>query len=146
METNDTPSCWQLNCNTLRGVHPTNPVTRHHANFNCFIGDSICYSNDEWLDLSGQQNNIAFLWRGTVLGASGSTAAIGDPPIAVYMLAGGLTAVQTRASLNAIAFIKEGISAISIFFAASVGLKILFVIAALFPCMLFFSWLSLLTI
>ena len=94
----------------------------------------------------GNKTTLLSFGVGLFSGTSGSTAAIGDPPIAVYMLARGLTAVQTRASLNAIAFIKEGISAISIFFAASVGLKILFVIAALFPCMLFFSWLGLLTI
>ena len=29
--------------------------------FDCFIGDRIGNSNDEWPDLSGQQNNVAFL-------------------------------------------------------------------------------------
>ena len=84
------------------------------------------------LTYQGNKTTLLSFDVGLVAGTSGSAAAIGGPPIAVYMLARGLTAIQTRASLNGMAFIKEGISAISIFLTASVGLNVLVVIVALF--------------
>ena len=63
----------------------------------------------------GKKTTMISFCVGVVAGTSGWATAIGGPPIAIYMLARGLTAIQTRASLNAMAFIKEGISAVSIF-------------------------------
>ena len=61
------------------------------------------------LTYQGNKTTLLSFGVGWVAGTNGSAAAIGGPPIAVYMLGRGLTAVQTRASLNGIAFIKEDI-------------------------------------
>lgn len=90
----------------------------------------------------GQRSVVISFVVGLVAGTSGSAAAIGGPPIVVYLLARGSTASETRASLNAMAFIKEGVSATAIFFAAAVDPASFAVIAVLFPSMLVFSWLG----
>lgn len=87
----------------------------------------------------GKQNLLLSFAVGVMSGTSGSAAAIGGPPIAVYMLALGLTASKTRASLNAMSFIKEGISAVSIILVANIDFRYLVIILILFPFMLIFT-------
>ncbi|MAV88178.1 MAG: hypothetical protein CMM67_08020 [Rhodospirillaceae bacterium] len=88
----------------------------------------------------GKQNLPLSFGVGFVSGTTGTAAAIGGPPIAVYMLALGLTANKTRATLNTTSFIKEGISAISILYITSFEIRLLIIIIALLPFMLIFTW------
>jgi len=87
----------------------------------------------------GQKTTIISFLVGAFSGTTGTAAGIGGPPIVVYMLARDMSATVTRASLNAMAFIKEGVSAVSIVIASQFAPSITIVILILFPSMLIFS-------
>ena len=65
---------------------------------------------------------------------------IGGPPIAVYFIAGGMSAATVRASLNVVGFIMEGVSATVIYASGGYSINILFTIGVLFPVMLLFAF------
>jgi len=90
----------------------------------------------------GKQNSSLSFGVGLLSGTSGTAAGIGGPPIAVYMLALGLSADKTRSTLNTTSFIKESISALSILCITTLEIRLLIIILMLLPFMLTFAWIG----
>ena len=91
---------------------------------------------------NGKQSSSLSFGVGLLSGTSGTAAGIGGPPIAVYMLALGLSADKTRSTLNTTSFIKESISALSILYITTLEIRLLIIILMLLPFMVIFAWIG----
>ena len=88
----------------------------------------------------GEKTIPLSLGVGALSGTLGTAVGIGGPPVAVYFLASGDSTLQTRAALNAMSFIKMGISAIGIAIGGSFGSGTYVTVVILVPVMAMFTW------
>ena len=100
---------------------------------------SACLLLSGWKYVGKRTNLLSFL-IGAFSSVTNGATGIGGPPIAVYFIAQGMSAIRLRASLNTIGFIMEGAAALFIYFAGGVELRLLLTVFILFPFMLFFTW------
>jgi len=97
-----------------------------------------------WTYKGARTTLLSFL-IGSFSGVTNSATGIGGPPIAVYFIAKGMSAINLRASLNAVGFIMEGFAAVVIYIAGEFDTQNLLTILILLPFMLLFTWLGSLT-
>ena len=90
----------------------------------------------------GRQSAVLSFAVGGIAGTMGTATGVGGPPVAAYLLAGGMPAGELRASLNAYSFVRISLAASAIAFAGSFGTAILVKIAVLLPVMLCFTWIG----
>ena len=100
---------------------------------------SACLLLSGW-SFKGKQSHWLSLLVGLFAGTTNTAVGIGGPPIAVYFIAGGMSAATVRASLNVVGFIMEGVSATVIYASGGYSINILFTIGVLFPVMLLFAF------
>tara|TARA_B100001029_G_scaffold179298_1_gene188314 strand:- start:218 stop:946 length:729 start_codon:yes stop_codon:yes gene_type:complete len=100
---------------------------------------SACLLLSGWKYQGKRANSLSFL-IGAFSSVTNGATGIGGPPIAVYFIAQGMSAISLRASLNSLGFIMEGAAALFIYFASGVEFNILFTVFILFPFMLLFTW------
>lgn len=77
---------------------------------------------------------------GAVSGTAGTAVGIGGPPMAVYYMASGSSALETRSALNAMGFIKMTLSSISIAIAGSFSAEHYYMVLYLLAPMLAMTW------
>ena len=88
----------------------------------------------------GKQTPLLSFIVGGVSGTIGTATGAGGPPVAVYFMSGPSLALQIRASLNCMGFLKLSLSAITIAFASAFAVATYYTALALLPVMLGFSW------
>ncbi|PPR61060.1 MAG: hypothetical protein CFH08_02297 [Alphaproteobacteria bacterium MarineAlpha3_Bin7] len=100
---------------------------------------SACLLLSGWKYQGKRANSVSFV-IGVFSSITNGATGIGGPPIAVYFIAQGMSAISLRASLNSLGFIMESAAALFIYFAGGVEFKILVTVLILFPFMLLFTW------
>jgi len=90
----------------------------------------------------GKQTPLLSFIVGGVSGTIGTATVAGGPPVAVYFMSGPSLALQIRASLNCMGFLKLSLSAITIAFASAFAVATYYTALALLPVMLGFSWIG----
>ena len=100
---------------------------------------SACLLLSGWR-YKGKRANLLSFFIGAFSSVANGATGIGGPPIAVYFISQGMSAISLRASLNSLGFIMEGVAALFIYFAGGVELRVLMTVLILFPFMLLFTW------
>jgi uncharacterized membrane protein YfcA len=100
---------------------------------------SACLLLSGWTYRGQKTKSLSFM-VGVLSGIANGATAIGGPPIAAYFIAKKLSPVVLRASLNVVAFIMEGVSAIVIYSVGSFDIRNTISMLILVPFMLIFVW------
>ena len=100
--------------------------------FACLLLSGWTYKGDRTITLS--------FFIGIFSGVANGATGIGGPPIAVFFIARGMTAKTLRSSLNIVAFIMEGLAALTIYLTGDFEIENVVKVLYLFPLMLVFVW------
>ena len=100
--------------------------------FACLLLSGWTYKGDRTITLS--------FFIGIFSGVANGATGIGGPPIAAFFIARGMTAKTLRSSLNIVAFIMEGLAALTIYLTGDFEIENVVKVLYLFPLMLVFVW------